>query len=51
MSSPSSSSNEAKEGRVIGPEDFVTDEAEEACALAQTTEASAAEQATEEADR
>jgi hypothetical protein len=45
------SDDEAEEERVIGPEDFVKDEAEEACALAQMVEAAAAEHTTEEADR
>jgi hypothetical protein len=44
-SSPFSSSDEAEEGRVIGPEDFVKDEAEAAHALAD-----ALAQTAEEAD-
>jgi hypothetical protein len=47
-SHPSFSDDEAKEERVIGPEDFVKDEAR---ALAQTVEGAAAEQRMEEADR
>jgi hypothetical protein len=46
------SNDEAEEGHVIGPEDFVKDEAEEACglaeALAQTAKVAAAEQTAEE---
>jgi hypothetical protein len=55
--SPSSSSDDdkAEEGRVIGPEDFIKDEAEEARALvevlAEMAEAATAEQTAEEADR
>jgi hypothetical protein len=52
--SSSSSDDEAEEGHVISPEDFVKDEAEEARALAEVlaemAEVAAAEQTVEEAD-
>jgi hypothetical protein len=48
---PSFSDDEAEQERVIGPEDFVKDETEEARALAQTAEGAAVEQTMEEADR
>jgi hypothetical protein len=57
LSDPASSSSddEAEEGRLIGLEDFIKDEAEEARALsdalAQTVEAAVREQTAEEADR